>query len=59
MTYFIVIGAICAVLGLAAASAAQEIGLSIFGYGLFLFGTLFALFLVKRHYDLKDGSGRP
>jgi len=59
MTYFIVIGAICAVLGLATISAAQDIALSLFGYGLFLFGTLFALFLVKRHFDLKDGSGRP
>lgn len=59
MTYFIVMGAVLAVLGLAAISAAQDLGFSIFGYGLFAFGTLFALFLVKRHFDLQDGSGRP
>jgi len=59
MTYFMVMGAVLAVLGLAAAAAAQDLGMSIFGYGLFLFGTLFALFLVKRHFDLKDGTGRP
>jgi hypothetical protein len=59
MIYFVVIGAICAVLGLAAISAAQEIGMMLFGYGLFGFGVLFALFLVKRHFDHQDGSARP
>jgi len=59
MTYFIIVAAICAVLGLAAISAAQEIGLLLFGYGLFGFGVVFALFLVKRHFDHADGSARP
>jgi hypothetical protein len=31
----------------------------LFGYGLFGFGVLFALFLVKRHFDHADGSARP
>lgn len=59
MIYFVAIGAICAVLGLAAISAAQEIGLLLFGYGLFGFGVLFALFLLKRHFDHADGTARP
>lgn len=59
MTYFIVFGAILAVIGLAAISVAEEAGLMLFGYGLFGFGVLFALFLVKRHFDHLDGSARP
>jgi hypothetical protein len=31
----------------------------LFGYGLFGFGVLFALFLVKRHFDHVDGIARP
>lgn len=59
MTYFIVLGGLLALLGLAAIAAAEDLGFAIFGHGLFLFGTLFALFLVKRHFDLAEGSGRP
>ena len=59
MTYFIVFGAMLAVIGLAAISVAEETGLMLFGYGLFGFGVLFALFLVKRHFDHADGSARP
>ena len=58
MIYFVVVSAICAVLGLAAISVAQEVGMLLFGYGLFAFGVLFALFLVKRHFDFADGSAR-
>jgi hypothetical protein len=59
MIYFTVFGAILAIIGLAAVSAAEEFGLMLFGYGLFAFGVLFALFLVKRHFDHADGSARP
>ncbi len=59
MIYFVIVGALCAVLGLGAISAAQDIGLMLFGYGLFGFGVIFALFLVKRHFDHLDGSARP
>lgn len=59
MTYFIVFGAILAVIGLAAISVAEEAGLMLFGYGLFGFGVFFALFLVKRHFDHQDGTARP
>jgi hypothetical protein len=58
MTYFIALSAILAVLGLAALSAAQDIGLTLFGGGLFFFGVVFALFLVKRHFDFADGTAR-
>jgi hypothetical protein len=58
MIYFVALSAIVAVLGLAAIAAAQEVGLLLFGYGLFGFGVLFALFMVKRHFDLADGSAR-
>jgi hypothetical protein len=58
MYYFVIFAALMAVLGLGAISAAQEIGLMLFGYGLFGFGVLFALFLVKRHFDHADGSAR-
>jgi uncharacterized membrane protein (DUF4010 family) len=56
--YFIVLNALMAVLGLAAAAVSRDIGVSIFGYGLFAFGVLFALFLVKRHFDHADGNAR-
>lgn len=59
MTYFLVFAAALAVIGLAAVSVAEDIGLSLFGYGLFGFGVIFALFLVKRHFDHLDGSARP
>jgi uncharacterized membrane protein len=58
MYYFIVLAALASVIGLAAISVAQELGLMLFGYGLFGFGVLFALFLVKRHYDHADGVAR-
>jgi hypothetical protein len=59
MIYFTIVGALIAIIGLAAISAAEEFGLALFGYGLFGFGVLFALFLVKRHFDHADGSARP
>jgi hypothetical protein len=58
MIYFVVLSVICAVLGLAAAAAAQDFGLALFGYAFFAFGVLFALFLVKRHFDFADGAAR-
>jgi hypothetical protein len=59
MTYFVALGAILAVLGLSLLSAAQDPGMTLFGFGLFGFGVIFALFLVKRHFDHLDGSARP
>jgi hypothetical protein len=59
MIYFMAMGAVLAVLGLGAISASEELGLTLFGYGLFGFGVLFALFLLKRHFDHRDGVARP
>ena len=59
MIYFTLVGAILAIIGLAAISVAEELGLMLFGYGLFGFGVLFALLLVKRHFDHVDGIARP
>ena len=59
MIYFTLFGAILALVGLAAISVAEELGLMLFGYGLFGFGVLFVLFLVKRHFDHVDGIARP
>lgn len=56
MIYFMVFSAIAALLGLATAAAAHDAALAIFGYGLFGFGVLFALFLVKRHFDAVDAA---
>jgi hypothetical protein len=56
MIYFMVVGAIAALIGLSAIAAATEAGLLVFGFGLFVFGVLFALFLVKRHFDQADAD---
>ena len=50
--FFIFFSAVIALVGLAAASVAQDY-LQFFGFGLFLFGVLFAYGVVKRHYDEK------
>ncbi|MGK7867216.1 hypothetical protein [Falsiroseomonas sp. E2-1-a20] len=59
MIYFIALSAIISLVGLAAAAAAQEASLSIFGLALFGFGVLFGLFMVKLHFDSAEGHARP
>ncbi|NKE46740.1 hypothetical protein HB662_18310 [Roseomonas frigidaquae] len=56
MIYFIALSAIISLIGLAAAAAAQETSLSVFGLALFAFGVLFALLQVKQHFDAKDAA---
>jgi hypothetical protein len=58
MIYFMALSAVVALLGLFAAAAAVQTPLSMFGLALFLFGTLFAFFLVKSHFDRKDAGSR-
>ena len=48
--FFIAFSAIIALVGLAAAAVASDY-LQLFGFGLFLFGVLFAYSTVKRHFD--------
>jgi membrane protein YdbS with pleckstrin-like domain len=59
MTYFLIVSAILALLGLYVASAATVTSFAVFGFALFAFGVFFALFLVKRHFDHQDGIARP
>jgi hypothetical protein len=58
MTYFLVMSGVIALVGLAAASVALELGLALFGYGLFAFGVLFGFFLLKHHFDSADTARR-
>jgi hypothetical protein len=55
--FFLVFSALIALVGLAAAAASVEFGLSLFGTCLFLFGVLFAVSVVKRHFDAVDAGG--
>jgi hypothetical protein len=56
--FFIAFSVLVALAGLFAAAAATEIGLSIFGFGLFLFGVLFAYNTVKRIFDRAEAASR-
>lgn len=56
MIYFTALAAIISLFGLAAAAAAQETSLAVFGLALFAFGVLFGLLQVKHHFDAKDAS---
>jgi Zn-dependent membrane protease YugP len=57
MIYFIGLSTIIALLGLAAAAAAVQASLSVFGLALFGFGVLFGLFMVKLHFDAAEAGG--
>ncbi len=52
--FFLAFSALLALIGLFAAAAAQEIGLSIFGYGLMAFGVLFGFGVIKRVFDAAE-----
>ncbi|MBU8538351.1 hypothetical protein [Falsiroseomonas tokyonensis] len=56
MIYFIALSAIISLIGLAAAAAAQETSLAVFGLALFGFGVLFGLLQVKYHFDAQDAA---
>jgi hypothetical protein len=45
-----------ALLGVVLASRAIDIGMATFGIGLVVFGVLFAFWLMKDHYDQRDGA---
>jgi hypothetical protein len=49
--FFLVTYLALALLGLFMAAAARDIGISIFGWGLLLFGVLSAFNAIKAHFD--------
>jgi len=49
--FFLVFYGVLALLGLFLAAAAQDVGISIFGWGLVLFGVLNAYRTIGAHYD--------
>ncbi|MBR0680644.1 hypothetical protein GXW74_09105 [Roseomonas eburnea] len=51
--FMLLYGAI-ALLGLFTAAAARDVGISIFGWGMLLFGVLNAFNSIKVHYDEKE-----
>ncbi|WP_419896028.1 hypothetical protein [Roseomonas sp. USHLN139] len=52
--FFLVFNAILALVGLLLAGASVDAPLTFFALSLFLFGTFFALWLVKKTYDEAD-----
>ncbi|WP_160000625.1 hypothetical protein [Roseomonas sp. 18066] len=52
--FFLVFNALLALVGLLLAGASVDGPLTFFALSLFLFGTLFALWLVKKTYDERD-----
>lgn len=49
--FFMVFYGLIALLGLYAAAAARDVGISIFGWGMLLFGVLNAFNVIKVHFD--------
>jgi hypothetical protein len=45
-------------LGLILAANARDPGMSVFGYGLILFGVLFVFARIGAHYDRQEAEGR-
>jgi hypothetical protein len=56
--FFLAFSALIALVGLFAAGAARDTGMSIFGLGLFAFGVIFAYGLVKRAFDEAEAARR-
>ncbi len=53
--FFLVSYGVLALVGLFLAAAARDIGISIFGWGLVLFGVLNAFNAIKVHFDEQEG----
>ncbi len=53
--FFLVFYGVLALIGLVMAAAARDIGISIFGWGLVLFGVLNAFNAIKVHFDEQEG----
>lgn len=55
-TFFLVFHALLAFIGLLALAAARDVGMTIFGTGLLLFGLVFAFAKIKAHFDRLDAA---
>jgi hypothetical protein len=53
--FFMLLSALLALTGLFTIGGAQDVPLAIFGWGVFGFGTLFGLSLIKRSFDEAEG----
>ena len=53
--FFLVFYGVLAMVGLFLAAAARDVGISIFGWGLVLFGVLNAFNAIKVHFDEQEG----
>ncbi|HZF75495.1 MAG TPA: hypothetical protein VE033_06645 [Acetobacteraceae bacterium] len=53
--YFMMLAVATALAGLLTAAFATAPAFGLFGWGLLAFGVLFALGMVKRHFDAVDG----
>ena len=53
--FFLVCYGVLALVGLVMAAAARDIGISIFGWGLVLFGVLSAFNAITVHFDEQEG----
>lgn len=51
---FGVLAAVVALIGLFLAGLARDLGMSLFGWGLLVFGVLFTYWSIKRHFDKQE-----
>lgn len=54
--FFLIFYGICVMVGLFHAAIAQDIGITIFGFGLLAYGVFSGFFTVKMHYDEIDAA---
>jgi len=51
---FGVLAAVVALIGLFLAGLARDLGMSLFGWGLLVFGVLYTYWSIKRHFDKQE-----
>jgi hypothetical protein len=53
-----VLSTLLAILGLFLWARSVDLGMSVFGFGLLVFGVAFDFWLLKRHFDIAETRGR-
>jgi heme O synthase-like polyprenyltransferase len=51
------LAALAALVGLLIAGTAGDLGMSLFGWGLLVYGVLYTYWTLKRHFDREDERG--